>query len=225
MTIASPPVPQARVLRTRNALLAAGRRLFAERAIDAVAIDDIVAAAGVAKGTFYNHFDDKDALLTAIVTEIRSTVEERIATINAGIEDPAVHGADLRLLLGDPVVEGDVARLDLDPRGAEVLLDAQQRHPAAAGVAVGPVREVEAVPAREVVLLDPLTVDGGKDNRFERRDGLKGCDGPTSSLATTPAAAAVAAKKPKRWSQLGLSLKSCPGLLQPPPQQAVPVFH
>ena len=90
MTIASPPVPQARVLRTRNALLAAGRRLFAERAIDAVAIDDIVAAAGVAKGTFYNHFDDKDALLTAIVTEIRSTVEERIATINAGIEDPAV---------------------------------------------------------------------------------------------------------------------------------------
>ncbi len=45
--------------RTRAALIAAGRRLFCERPVDAVAIDDIVQAAEVSKGSFYNHFDDR----------------------------------------------------------------------------------------------------------------------------------------------------------------------
>ena len=141
MTIASPPVPQARVLRTRNALLAAGRRLFAERAIDAVAIDDIVAAAGVAQGTFYNHFDDKDALLTAIVTEIRSTVEERIATINAGIEDPAVRLTRAICVYVASVVESPAEGAILlhnDPRrSASEALNDGLRHDLAAGLRSG----------------------------------------------------------------------------------------
>jgi AcrR family transcriptional regulator len=75
--------------RTRIALLTAGRRLFAEHPIDAVAIDDIVAAANVAKGSFYNHFEDKDALLFAIVEDIRDKIEERITIVNSTAEDPA----------------------------------------------------------------------------------------------------------------------------------------
>ncbi|MBA4761833.1 TetR/AcrR family transcriptional regulator [Sphingomonas sp.] len=82
------PVATGRVARTRNALLQAGRALFAERPFDAVAIDDIVQAASVAKGTFYNHFDDKDGLLNAIVGEIRNGIESRITMVNAGVEDP-----------------------------------------------------------------------------------------------------------------------------------------
>jgi AcrR family transcriptional regulator len=41
----------------------AGIRLFMERGYDAVSIDDIVAAAGVARTTFFNHFASKTALL------------------------------------------------------------------------------------------------------------------------------------------------------------------
>lgn len=82
------PAANGRVARTRNALLQAGRTLFAERPFDAVAIDDIVQAAAVAKGTFYNHFEDKDGLLNAIVGDIRDGIENRITQVNAGIEDP-----------------------------------------------------------------------------------------------------------------------------------------
>ena len=47
-----------RAARTRAALLAAGFDLLVERPIDAIPIDDVVARAGVAKGSFFNHFAD-----------------------------------------------------------------------------------------------------------------------------------------------------------------------
>ena len=57
--------------------------------MDAVAIDDIVRAADVAKGSFYNHFTDREDLVKAVVGEIRVALETRIGEVNAGIEDPA----------------------------------------------------------------------------------------------------------------------------------------
>ena len=81
--------PDRRRLRTRAALLGAARRLFAERSVDGVSIDEIVAAADVAKGSFYNHFPDKTALADALADEIRAGVEARVAALNAGVADPA----------------------------------------------------------------------------------------------------------------------------------------
>ena len=78
-----------RAERTREALIRAGRRLFAEQPVDAVAIDVIVRAADVAKGSFYNHFADKEALVRAVTVEIRSGVERAVGRANAGIDDPA----------------------------------------------------------------------------------------------------------------------------------------
>ncbi len=75
--------------RTREALIRAGRELFAERPVDAVAIDDIVQAARVAKGSFYNHFPDREALVKAVVHEIRESLERRVDAVNAEVADPA----------------------------------------------------------------------------------------------------------------------------------------
>ena len=52
--------------RTRDALLNAGRSLFAHRDVDGVSVDEIVEAAAVAKGSFYNHFADKDVFAREI---------------------------------------------------------------------------------------------------------------------------------------------------------------
>ncbi|WP_430334608.1 TetR/AcrR family transcriptional regulator [Rhodococcus sp. ACT016] len=52
--------------RTRERLLDAGRTLFSERGFDQTTIDDIVAAAHVSRGTFFNYFDNKDAVLAAL---------------------------------------------------------------------------------------------------------------------------------------------------------------
>lgn len=79
--------------RTRSSLIIAGRRLFSERAIDAVSIDEIVQAANVAKGSFYNHFTDRDTLADAISAEIRASVESAIDLANAHVEDPAMRVA------------------------------------------------------------------------------------------------------------------------------------
>lgn len=77
-----------RSARTRKSLMDAGLQLFAERPVDAVPIDDIVAAAGVAKGSFFNHFEDKKHFADAITTEIRLDIEARVAEANKDITDP-----------------------------------------------------------------------------------------------------------------------------------------
>lgn len=78
-----------RVERTRAALVAAGRRLFSEHPVDAVTVDDIVRAAAVGKGSFYNHFPDRESLLRAVSAEIRRSVEGAIRRANAEESDPA----------------------------------------------------------------------------------------------------------------------------------------
>ena len=78
-----------RAERTRAALISAGRRLYSERPFDAVTVDDIVQAAAVGKGSFYNHFTDREALVRAITAEIRASVETAVTRANAGVEDPA----------------------------------------------------------------------------------------------------------------------------------------
>lgn len=88
LPVVSPRTPSPRAARTRSALIAAGFDLLAEKPIDAIPIDEVVARAGVAKGSFFNHFADKPAFSSAITEEVRQELEERIAAANAGLADP-----------------------------------------------------------------------------------------------------------------------------------------
>ena len=54
-------------LNTREQLLAAGLETLHARGFNATGVQDIVDAAGVPKGSFYNHFASKDALGAEIV--------------------------------------------------------------------------------------------------------------------------------------------------------------
>lgn len=77
-----------RAVRTRSALIAAGFELLVERPIDAIPIDDVVAKAGVAKGSFFNHFADKQAFADAIAADVRLELEALVAMANKGIANP-----------------------------------------------------------------------------------------------------------------------------------------
>lgn len=77
-----------RAARTRASLLAAGFELLVERPIDAIPIDDLVAKAGVAKGSFFNHFKDKNDFAAAIAKEVRLELEALVAKANETVSDP-----------------------------------------------------------------------------------------------------------------------------------------
>jgi AcrR family transcriptional regulator len=51
---------------TTEAILAAAEEVFAEQGLRGARMESIAARAGVAVGTVYNHFEDKDALLGAL---------------------------------------------------------------------------------------------------------------------------------------------------------------
>lgn len=87
-TVPSPNVASPRAARTRAALIAAGFELLVDRPIDAIPIDDVVAQAGVAKGSFFNHFADKQAFANAIATEVRLELEALVTRANSGITNP-----------------------------------------------------------------------------------------------------------------------------------------
>ncbi len=78
-----------RAQKTRSAIEHAGLKLFAANAVESVSIDDIVRTANVAKGSFYNHFDDRSALVMSLLRGIRAEIEASVQTANAQIDDPA----------------------------------------------------------------------------------------------------------------------------------------
>lgn len=55
--------------RNRRRVLAAAAKLFAERGVEDVTMDDIAACAGVGKGTLYRRFGDRSGLATALLDE------------------------------------------------------------------------------------------------------------------------------------------------------------
>ena len=76
----------------RSAILLAARSRFARRGYHRTSIDDIIAEAGIARGTFYLHFESKraifDELLADLVVTLQSTV--RRIDVSTGAESPTV---------------------------------------------------------------------------------------------------------------------------------------
>jgi AcrR family transcriptional regulator len=75
---------------TRDALVAAARRLFAAHGFAEVPTDAIVAAAGVTRGALYHQFADKTALFEAVLAAVEADIARRLAdeAAAAGIADP-----------------------------------------------------------------------------------------------------------------------------------------
>ena len=74
---------------TRQALVAAGRRLWAERGYAEVGTPEIAAAAGVTRGAMYHQFADKTEVYAAVLEVIEDEVMERIGNgiAEAGRDD------------------------------------------------------------------------------------------------------------------------------------------
>lgn len=82
--------------RTRQQLVAAAVEVIAERG-EAFSITDVVNRAGVANGTFYNYFTDREELIDAVVPEVLTAFAAEGAT-TVGHGDPAVRFATITAL-------------------------------------------------------------------------------------------------------------------------------
>lgn len=105
---------EAQSLKIRDSLLWACGDLLFEHPIDAITINEIVQRAGVAKGSFYNHFADKEALAAAVSDAILTEVRARVKKNHENVTDPAYR-----------IVRGMCTHMQLavcDPRRAMIMI-------------------------------------------------------------------------------------------------------
>jgi AcrR family transcriptional regulator len=74
--------------RTRAQIVEAGLMLLAERPPEALTVDAIVEAAGLAKGTFYYHFQSIEELVAAVGAKLADSFDELLAPSRLDVPDP-----------------------------------------------------------------------------------------------------------------------------------------
>ncbi|MDP2016975.1 TetR/AcrR family transcriptional regulator [Hydrogenophaga sp.] len=70
---------QQRTLETRARLTAVAHELVTDKGFEALRIEEVVLGAGVAKGTFFAHFQDKDELMDLLIGERISALLDQMA--------------------------------------------------------------------------------------------------------------------------------------------------
>jgi AcrR family transcriptional regulator len=107
--------------RTRAQILEAAAKLFTEQPVAAITVDSVVAAAGVAKGTFYNHFQKMDDLSAAVSAMLAESFDALLAPILHEIRDPIERiSFAFRKFLDKAIVDPDWTRLVLQSSQAPV---------------------------------------------------------------------------------------------------------
>ena len=84
---------QRRRAQTRTRIVTAALEVFAEKGPDVPVIDDFIQAAGVARGTFYNHFASTEELLDAASRMLEDNVMRWTLAAVGEINDPALRFA------------------------------------------------------------------------------------------------------------------------------------
>ncbi|NDE01211.1 MAG: TetR/AcrR family transcriptional regulator [Gammaproteobacteria bacterium] len=156
-----PKKPRYRGIRrtaTRDALMAAAEELFGLQGFADVSVDEITARAGVAKGSFYNHFTDKADLAHHLALEIRAGMREQIGTLRASSsDDAAVHvaismGSFMLLAIERPSRALILVNLLSNPTDAASPMNARVRSTLQAGMSSGRFRMASIESALVLVL-------------------------------------------------------------------------
>jgi AcrR family transcriptional regulator len=178
----------------RAAILGAAREVFAELGYGQTSVRDVIRRTGLASGTFYNYFPDKESVLRALVEDNAEVVRARLREargragsmeefVRAGyrayfeyiVEDPATfeltrrNAGTIRQLIHEPALGAGVEELaddlrELARRGDFDPADVEYTAAAMSGVGV----EV----GMRMIERDPPDVDGATE--FATRLFLRG---------------------------------------------------
>jgi len=120
-TAAHPDRHTRRREQTRRKLVAAARALFARQGVENTRINEITDEADVGFGSFYNHFDSKEAIVEAVVVETVAAQGAAVSSLTAGLDDPAevvaaAHRYFVKLARSDPEWGWLLIRLDVSQK-------------------------------------------------------------------------------------------------------------
>jgi len=108
----------------RQQILNEAREVFAKRGYHAAKVDDIVAAAGVARGTFYLYFDDKRAIFEEIVDRMLTRVGMSITRVDLSKPVPEQIRDNVRRVIGVLLEDRATTKILLsDARGVDPAFD------------------------------------------------------------------------------------------------------
>ncbi len=165
---ASPPGSKRAATKAHNraAIVAAAREVFAELGFDAAGVRDVIGRTGLASGTFYNYFPDKESVLRAVLDESAQRLRRRLrearrearglegligdaylALFSHLVEDRLVlalmqrNAGPIRSMFGDPILGAGVRELLEDlpaaiDRGDRPPIDADYLAGAMSGAAL-----------------------------------------------------------------------------------------
>jgi AcrR family transcriptional regulator len=125
------PEPKRRVVvskaERRHHILTAARDVFAKRGYHQTTIDDIVAEAGVARGTFYLYFEDKRAVFSDLMDRFFTSITMAINRIDVAPEAPLVAEqtrGNIRAIVGVCLAERAMTKiLFTDAHGVDPAFD------------------------------------------------------------------------------------------------------
>jgi AcrR family transcriptional regulator len=95
----------------REAILDAALSVFAERGYEAARLDDVAERAGVAKGTLYLYFADKEALFEEVIRGAASPVVERLSALAAIPDMPIAESLEALFTVFEKEVLGTKRKL------------------------------------------------------------------------------------------------------------------
>ena len=142
--------------RMRRKLIEAALIVFAEKGVDASIIDDVIAAAGVSRGTFYNYFRSNTELLIATSEELANEIADRIeASLDGAAPSVVSLATGLRLFLDVvgrfPLLGRFVTRVGFQAESPTALIFLYPAKHVAEAVRRGELVGVDAAMALDVV--------------------------------------------------------------------------
>jgi AcrR family transcriptional regulator len=127
---------------TRQSLIDAARRLFAARGVENTRINEITDEADVGFGSFYNHFDSKDAIVEDVLSDAIAAQGDAVDALTRQLEDPAevvcvAHSHFVNLARVDPEWAWLLIRLDVSHQALARALGPFARRDIARGIKTG----------------------------------------------------------------------------------------
>jgi AcrR family transcriptional regulator len=117
------PRERADAARNREKVLCAAAKLFAERGVESVSMDDVAAQAGVGKGTLFRRFGDRAGLARAVLDESERAFQD------AALRGPPPLGPGATAT--DRLIAFGAARLEILDVNHELLIAAESGAPCA----------------------------------------------------------------------------------------------